>query len=210
MLTPLTTTQKAVLGGLMLLVVGACLGVVRQRSLPPPPLPTYPAQAPPAPALTVDVVGAVLRPGVQQVPAGSRLDAAVQAAGGFAANADRYSVNLAKVLKDGDQVVVRALLPAAAGTPTGRRGAAPPATRRGAAATHLAPPPAAPAVSFPLSLTTATPEQLDQVPGLGPKTVAGIVAYRTRYGGFRRVDELLLISGLGLTQLEKLRPYLTP
>src|SRR4051794_3104181 len=147
--------------------------------------------------LVVDVAGEVRRPGVYRVPAGSRADAAVQLAGGVTAHAERAAVNLAMPLHDGQQVVVP------------RHGAAPVAPG-GAAATGGtgAPPGGSPAQ--PISLSTATVEQLDTLDGIGPTLAARIVQYRDAHGGFKSVDELRQVSGIGDKRLAALRKAVQP
>ena len=147
-----------------------------------------PIAAAPAPALlVVDVTGAVRRPGVYRLPAGARVEQAVRRAGGVTRKADPAGVNLAAKLADGQQVVVPARVPAAA---------------PGAPATT--------APAGPVSLNSATAEQLDQLDGVGPATAAKIIAWRTANGGFSSVDDLGQVAGIGPKKLEALRPQVTP
>jgi competence protein ComEA len=147
--------------------------------------------------LVVDVAGEVRQPGVYRVPAGSRADAAVQRAGGITPHAERSAVNLAMPLHDGQQIVVP------------RRGAAP--TTAGATAsggsTSGAP---GSAPSQPISLSTATVEQLDTLDGIGPTLATRIVQYRDAHGGFRSVDELRQVSGIGDKRFAALRKAVQP
>ena len=161
------------------------------------------AGAPPARGsktnLVVDVAGEVRRPGVYRVPAGSRADAAVQLAGGVTAHAERAAVNLAMPLHDGQQVVVPrrgagAVTPAGAG-----------AGSAGAAGGGIG---AAPAQA--ISLSTATVEQLDTLDGIGPTLAARIVQYRDAHGGFKSVDELRQVSGIGDKRFAALRKAVQP
>ena len=128
----------------------------------------------------VHVTGAVKRPGVYRLPSWARLDLAVKRAGGAARGADLEGVNLAAKVSDGQQVVVP------------RKGAAQAAA--GVAATAGGSPGAA---APPISLNTATPDQLDQLDGVGPATAQKILAWRKEHGGFRSVDDLKQISGIG-------------
>jgi competence protein ComEA len=139
-----------------------------------------------AKVLVVDVVGAVRRPGVYRLPAGSRVLAAVAHAGGLTPHADLAAVNLAAPLADGEQVVV-AVRGAGAGS-----GAAP------------GPP------SAPVSLNTATAEQLDALPGIGPVTAQKIIDYRTQHGGFSSVDDLDAVPGFGPAKLANLQGLVVP
>jgi competence protein ComEA len=160
-----------------------------------------PASSGPSPArpagqlLVVDVAGEVRRPGVYRVPAGSRADAAVQLAGGVTARAERAAVNLAMPLHDGQQVVVP------------RHGAAPMASSGAAGTTG---PAGSSAPAQPISLSTATVEQLDTLDGIGPTLAARIVQYRDAHGGFKSVDELRQVSGIGDKRFAALRKAVQP
>jgi competence protein ComEA len=133
----------------------------------------------------VHVTGAVRRPGVYRVPAWARLDRAVERAGGAAPGADLEGVNLAAKVADGQQVVVP------------RRGGG------GVGGAVASSPGEAP--SGPISLNTATPEQLDQLEGVGPVTAQKILEWRKQHGGFRSVDDLKQISGIGPKRFEALK-----
>jgi competence protein ComEA len=142
-----------------------------------------------APGLVVDVEGAVRRPGLVHLSPGARVADAVAAAGGATRLADRSGVNLAAPVSDGQQVVVP------------RRGAVGGAATAGAGAA---------ATSGPLSLSSATAEQLDALPGVGPVTAQKIVDYRTQHGAFHSVDELDAIPGIGPARLADLRGLVVP
>jgi competence protein ComEA len=136
-----------------------------------------------ATALVVDVAGAVRRPGLYRLPQGSRIADAIARAGGMSRHAARAAVNLAAPLADGEQVLV----------PSGTGGAI-------AAGASGAPSPTA-----PVDLNTATVEQLDALPGIGPVTAQKIVDYRTQNGPFTSVDDLDAIPGIGPARIENLR-----
>jgi competence protein ComEA len=154
--------------------------------------------------LTVDVAGEVRRPGVYRVPGGSRADAAVQQAGGATRRADLTAVNLAMKLQDGQQVVVPRRGAAVASPPAGSAGAGSSGGAGGSAAG------AAGAPQQPISLSTATVQQLDGLDGIGPTLAQRIVAYRDAHGGFRSIDELRQVSGIGDKRFQALRKSLQP
>jgi competence protein ComEA len=139
----------------------------------------------------VQVAGAVRRPGVYRLRADRRVDDAVREAGGPTARADLAGVNLAAKVSDGQQVIV----PSAAGAATATAATAPAGAAGGAGA----------APGQPLNLNTASPEQLDQLDGVGPATAQKIVAYRQAHGGFRSVTELDQVPGIGEKKLAALK-----
>lgn len=149
-----------------------------------------------APEIVVDVSGKVREPGIHRLPAGSRVADALHAAGGVRPGTDTDALNRARFLVDGEQVIVGA--PAApapgAGTSTGTGGAAVPG--------------AAPAAPIPLN--TATVDQLDTLPGVGPVLAQHIIDYRTQHGGFRSVDELREVNGIGDRRFADLRNLVRP
>ncbi|MFE2289981.1 helix-hairpin-helix domain-containing protein [Streptomyces sp. NPDC059452] len=159
------------------------------------------AGAPPSPPpgaagqIVVDVSGKVHRPGVQRLPAGSRVADALRAAGGVRAGTDVTALNRARVLMDGEQVLV--------GLPQDRD--APGAAGGAAGAPGPPPGPAA-----PLSLSAATKEQLEALPGIGPVLAQHIIDHRTESGGFRSVDELRQVNGIGDRRFADLRPLVQP
>jgi len=135
------------------------------------------------PGAYVYVTGAVRRPGVYRLPPWARLDLALRRAGGPNRAADLAAVNLAAKVADGQQVVVP------------RRGSAAGAAAVGAAADD----------SGPVSLNTATAEQLDELEGVGPATAEKILEWRKQHGGFSSVDDLKQISGIGPKRFEALK-----
>ncbi len=137
--------------------------------------------------VTVDVAGKVRRPGIAVLPAGSRVVDALEAAGGSRPGVDLSSLNLARVLVDGEQVLV---------------GVTPPT---GAAAGATGVPPVASLVN----LNTADQVALESLPEVGPVTAQAIVAYRAEIGGFTSVDQLLDVDGIGEATLAKIAPYVT-
>ncbi|WP_308437006.1 ComEA family DNA-binding protein [Streptomyces finlayi] len=165
-----------------------------QPSSGPAPVPAPvpgPGQVPQAPGgavVVVDVSGKVRKPGVLRLPAGSRVADALRAAGGVKAGTGTEGLNRARVLTDGEHVVVG--------------GPAPPPMVGGVAAGPGGRPPV-----VPVSLNSATVEQLDTLPGVGPVLAQHIVDYRIEHGGFRSVEELREVNGIGdrrFTDLQKL------
>ncbi len=140
--------------------------------------------------VTVDVAGKVRRPGVATLPAGSRVVDALKRAGGTRGRVDLSTLNLARVLVDGEQILV--------GRPTQSGGAA-------AGASAAAPDPTGGLVN----LNTATSEQLDTLPGVGPVTAQKILEWRSSHGAFSSVDELLEVDGIGEKTLSDLAPHVT-
>ena len=210
-------SRRAAAGlGLVLLVAGLVAVLLLWRAQPAaraaPPVHRIAATAssfdasatvaPSASAATADVVvqvvGAVHRPGLVRLPAGSRVADAVRAAGGLTASAQDASVNLARVLVDGEQLLVQrrgrpAILPAP-GPAVGSAGGAAGGSAPGGSPTA------------PVDLNTATLEQLDQLPGIGPVLAQRILDWRTANGRFDSVDELGEVSGIGEAHLSDLRP----
>jgi len=172
------------LAGRLLLGVGA---PVQAAPLPPPP------EAIESAPLVVHVVGAVRRPGLYRLTQGERIADALRQAGGATRAADLTLVNLAAPVADGTQVVVPKRAPAAAAGPTAEGSE-----------------PAPTAAAGPLHLNTATLEQLDALPGVGPVTAQKILDYRATNGAFSTVDELDAIPGIGPARLEQLRELVAP
>ncbi|WP_405440653.1 ComEA family DNA-binding protein [Streptomyces avidinii] len=136
--------------------------------------------------IVVDISGKVRDPGVRRLPAGSRVEDALAAAGGVRPGTDTSGLNRARVLVDGEQVVVGA----PAQPPPGGAGGGP--------------------GSGPLSLGSATVAQLDGLPGVGPVLAQHIVDFRTARGGFRSVEELRQVDGIGERRFADLRTLVRP
>jgi competence protein ComEA len=157
----------------------------------------------------VHVAGAVRRPGLVRVRADARVGQAVDAAGGLTRRADLTAINLAATIKDGQQVIVPVRgksAAAAAGTAPAPTASAPPAPTAGAPpATAASPTPAA-----KISLASATVEQLDTLDGIGPALAQRIVAWRDAHGGFRSVDQLGEVEGIGEKRLQALKTAVVP
>ena len=142
----------------------------------------------PRAAVVVDVAGRVRSPGLRTLRPGSRVQDALQAAGGPVPGTDLTGLNLARLVNDGEEIIVGAPAPA-------------PGAAVGAGI---------PGSGVPLSLNTATVEQLDALPGLGPVLARRVIQYRDQHGGFRSVDQLRQVSGFGERRLKDLRALLRP
>ena len=156
---------------------------------PGPSVPAPTASASPSGEVVVDVAGKVRRPGIVVLDPGARVVDALEAAGGARAGVDLAGLNLARLLVDGEQIVVGVPAPpgpaaSAAGTPAGDPGAL-------------------------VNLNTAGNAELEELPGVGPVTAQAIVDWRAANGGFRSVDQLLDVDGIGEKTLEDLAPLVT-
>ncbi len=179
------------------ILLGALLsGVALWVALPPRGAPVALQPPPPTPTpqpLLVDVAGAVQQPGVYALPRGSRVRDAIAAAGGFAPSALTVAVNQAAPLQDGMRVYVPF-----AGTPTPR-----------VATPTTVPLETAASGGARININTATAEELETLPRIGPTLAQRIVDYRTEHGPFQTVDDLVQVKGIGAALLETLRPYVT-
>lgn len=190
----------AVVAGLLLLRTATTVpsaqttpvGPVAAASSSPPQEAAAPG---PAAEVVVHVVGQVGAPGLVRLPAGARVADAVEAAGGLTPEADTARTNLARVVADGEQLVVP------------RPGEELPAAPPPAAATGGGSPVAGPAGGGgPVSLATATLADLDALPGLGPVLAQRVLDWREEHGNFTSVEELGEVPGIGDVLLERLRP----
>jgi competence protein ComEA len=135
--------------------------------------------------VVVHVAGDVTRPGVYRLPAGSRVTDAVRRAGGFAGGANQDAINLAARLSDGQQVVVPGRGTVAATSAAGGQ-------------------------TGPISLGSATVEQLDGIEGIGPVTAQKIIEFRDQHGGLSSINQLDQVDGIGPSTMETLRAGLQP
>jgi competence protein ComEA len=165
----------------------------RSDSGPPTPF-VYASSTPPPRTnggrVVVDVEGKVREPGIVELPSGSRVVDAVRAAGGATRRRQLRTVNLARPLVDGEQILVGIATPASGPAPGSSTPGAgdPPSPQR-------------------VDLNTATQDQLEALPQVGPVTAQAIIAWRTENGRFTAVDELLDVTGIGDKTLAQLRPY---
>jgi competence protein ComEA len=150
---------------------------------------------PPTPApLAVYVNGGVKSPGVYQLPKGSRVQDAIDAAGGFSRSADSSRVNLAALIEDGMQLAVPTKTPTLL-----------PLVIGGAA--HGSTPPA-PASGL-IDINTADAALLETLPGIGPTIAQRIVDYRTEHGAFQTIEEIMNVPGIGSSTFDKIKDYIT-
>lgn len=172
----------------LLVLAGSRLTAIGTTSAPKPAALQIvdPANAKPPP-IVVDVAGAVRRPGLYRLREGTRVADAVARAGGPTAKADLTAINLAAPLVDGQQVLVPGK-PAGA-TPAGTAGA--------------------PGAGVKVSLSSATLEQLDALPGIGPVTAQKILDYRATHP-LQSADDLDAVPGIGPARVEQLRDLVTP
>ena len=145
-------------------------------------------------SILVDVVGAVLRPGLHELPEGSRVADALKAAGGLTAEADRIRLNLAQPLSDGSRLWVPEIGESAGPEVVAVQGAGPDGTASGDA---------------PIDINSADVAALEELPGIGPALAAAILEHRERVGGFATVDDLLGVSGIGPVKLDRLRSHVS-
>jgi competence protein ComEA len=187
---PFDRRRVLAVGVVVLLVLGGAGKLLlrpARPAVPPPVRIATPVPHPSAPRLFVNVVGAVRRPGLYRLKDGSRVADAVIRAGGPTPKAQIELLNLAARIADGEQIVV---------------------PRRGFGGAAAAPGGAVPA--GPVHLNSATLEQLDTLPGVGPVTAQKILDYRQQHGAFGSVDELDAIAGIGPARLEQLRGLVAP
>ena len=153
------------------------------------PLRTASRPAATAKLLVVDVAGQVRRPGLYELPAGSRVNDAIAAAGGATRKAQLDAVNRAAPIADGQQIVVPG---------------------SGAGGVAAASSPAGSSPSAPLDLNSATLEQLEALPGIGPVTAQKILDYRQQHGAFHAIEELEGVSGIGPAHMAQLKGLVIP
>jgi competence protein ComEA len=168
---------------------GSARVAVDAAETPASPSPGAGSGAGSAARLYVDVAGEVRRPGLYRVARGSRVAVAVQMAGGFTRRAETTQVNLAAPLQDGQQVIV---------PPNGGGAAAAGPVGLGAAGKR------------PVSLSTASADELDSLDGIGPTLAQRIVEYRQAHGGFHSIDELRQVDGIGDKRFQQLKKALQP
>lgn len=179
-----------------LIVLGGVVFLLRRPTpeaieILPPPSPTPAPTATPA-TVTVYVSGAVVNPDVYTLPEGSRVKEAVEAAGGFAAQADRDRINLARRLYDEEQIHI---------------------PRIGEESPPVAPPmatgPTGISSGGKVNINTATAAELESLPGIGPTYARRIIEYRERHGSFQRIEEIMRVRGIGEATFERIKDQIT-
>jgi len=192
----LTRTQQIFVGVCIAAILVATVIGLYGRSKPEASSPKGVYTPPPAPAapttITVYVAGAVASPGLKTLPKGARVNDALVAAGGVTAEADTTQVNPAALIEDGQRIDV----PVRAPTP-------PPSLP-----TLPTQPAQSERPSRPVNVNTATADELQSLPGIGPVLAEQIVEYRRQVGGFRRVDDLASVPGIGPKRLAEIRPFI--
>ena len=146
----------------------------------------------PAP-LVVHVTGAVAQPGVYQLPASSRVQDAIQAAGGLLPEADAPALNLAAFLQDGEQISVLAVQPTLPALEPPARSAPLPTAQAGKL----------------ININTATQAELESLPGIGPALAQQIIAYRKAHGPFATIEDIIDVPGIGPKTFEKIKDLIT-
>ena len=179
-----TTIQRRTLGALAAVLIALSLFVVASGKSEEVVIEAIAPTQMIAPALIIDVTGEVVSPGVYELPAGSRVIDAIKAAGGARAKAALSDLNLARIIKDGEQIYVDPIYKAGASIRTGSKAAVP----RG-----------------PININRASASELDSLDGIGPVIAKRIIAYRTTNGAFLAVEDLLKVSGIGDAKLAQFK-----
>ncbi|MCJ7531791.1 MAG: ComEA family DNA-binding protein [Anaerolineales bacterium] len=176
------------LGAGIILLVSRPQGGSAITLLPPPsPIP-----------MVVYVSGAVARPDIYTMPAGSRVRDAIQAAGGLSSQADPQSLNLAAFLEDGMKIQVAQIIktPIAPGAMIGTSNSSATGLSQGVASSLV-------------NINTASQQELDTLPEIGPALAQRIIAYRTAKGPFTKIEDIQNVSGIGAVTFEKIKDMIT-
>jgi competence protein ComEA len=183
-------TAAVVVAGVLVVAVAVSAVGADGNEVRITPLPVARSATPSATPVLVQVSGAVRRPGLVSVPSTARAIDAIAAAGGPSAGADESQVNLAAHVVDGQHLVVP--------------------DRHAATAAPVAGDGTTTATGAPIALSTATEAQLETLPRIGPAMAARILAWRAANGGFRSVNDLLKVGGIGPKTLAGLKDLVTP
>ena len=179
-----TTIQRRTLGAIAAVLIALSLFVVASGKSEEVVIEAIAPTQMIAPALIIDVTGEVVSPGVYELPAGSRVIDAIKAAGGARPKAARSDLNLARIIKDGEQIYVDPIYKAGASIRAGSKAAVP----RG-----------------PININRASASELDSLDGIGPVIAKRIIAYRTTNGAFLAIEDLLKVSGIGDAKLAQFK-----
>lgn len=179
-----------------LILAGALFLVTRLPSGEPVKLLPSPTQ----PSITIQILGAVVHPGVYTFAQGSRVQDAVNAAGGLLSTADTSSVNLVAKLEDGQQLTI----PIGNGTESGGGSSSGSSNAPFIVLTT----PTIPAGNL-VNINTATLTQLESLPGIGPTAAQKIIDYRNQHGPFKTIQDLTNVPGIGPATVDSIRNYIT-
>ena len=174
--------MKTFLNMLLGILIGIFLGAIIWNTARQPRGEPVTLRPPPTPALiSVHITGAVVLPGVYDLPPESRVADAIDAAGGFLPIADQEQINLAALLQDGMKIEIgtRSAYSVLGGS------------------------------SDRININTATVDELDGLPGIGPSTAQKIVDYRRQFGDFQRTDEIMKVSGIGSATYDRIKDLIT-
>jgi len=160
---------------------------------------------PPTPApILVHVLGAVAQPGIYSLPTKSRVQDAIEAAGGLLPMANAQALNLAAFLQDAEQVVVPTQVPSPSPTQAYSNPQSAPQPSQ-----DNQPPPPKSTTTVLININTASIEELDTLPGIGPVTAEKIIAYREEHGPFPTIEAILDVSGIGPVKFEGMKDLIT-
>lgn len=190
------------LGGLL----GA--GILYLAATPPRGQPVTLLPAPTAAPITVHILGGVVNPGVYQLPVGSRIEDVLKEAGGLAAEGDAEQLNLAALLLDGEQVVIPVRQPTALPDVSSPVGLASPAERSAELPlfSQSAQPPKQDGL---ININTATLDELESLPGIGPVIAQRIIDHRQQYGSFQTKEATMDVKGIGPATYERVKDLIT-
>lgn len=181
--------MKTFLTGVLLIMMGILIAGVTALTTAPPRGEPITLLPPPTPLpIIVEVAGAVSHPGLVSLPLDSRVQNALDAAGGVLPSADLATLNLAAPVIDGTQILVPALSSSSQNSPR---------------AENL------PAPADLVNINTATADELAALPGIGPVTAQRIVEYRTQFGPFSTVEDLTQVFGIGPATVIQLKGLIT-
>lgn len=178
------------------ILAGALFIVTRMPSGEPVKLLPSPTQ----PSITIQIIGEVVHPGVYSFTQGSRVQDAVDAAGGLLSTANTTAVNLAAKLEDGQQVTI----PSQSGALTNSSSLSNPSNAPFLVLTT----PTVAAANL-LNINTASLAQLDTLPGIGPTTAQKIIDYRTQHGPFQKIEDIMNVSGIGPSTFDNIKTLIT-